>query len=172
VNRDEYSQLIEQYGRGFELLGAAVSEVAPEARKFKPAPDEWSIDEILVHMADSELMGVTRLYKLIAEPGSTLMAYDSGIWAKEMSYQNQDVEEALQMFQVARRRTYHLLRSLTDEVFSHSAIHPENVHPEYGAGYRLEKWLKIYIFHVPEHVEQLKKVYQLWESQGGGAKKG
>ena len=39
-------------------------------------PHEWSIHELIAHMADSECMGAIRVRKLIAEPGSTLMMYE------------------------------------------------------------------------------------------------
>ena len=45
---------IELYGRGFDLLMAALAEVPQEAMNFKPEPKEWSVHEILIHLADSE----------------------------------------------------------------------------------------------------------------------
>lgn len=164
MNRDECNELIEEYGRGFDLLNAALVEVPREAWEFKPAPNEWSIHEILLHFKDSESLGVIRLHKLIAEPGSTLMTYDEGKWAEALGYQNQDVDDALQIFKLTRKMTYHLLKILPDDVFSYSVIHPEgNVYPEYGDAYTFEKWLHIYTRHVPDHVEQLKRTYQAWK---------
>jgi hypothetical protein len=165
MNQDEHNEKIEEYGRGFDLLTAALAEVPQEAWEFKPALDEWSIHEIVVHMKDSESMGVMRLHKLIAEPGSTLMAYEESKWADALNYQNQDVEDALQIFKLTRRTTYRLLKTLPDQVFMQSVVHPEVVHPEYGESYTLEKWLNIYTRHIPEHIEQLQKTYQAWKEQ-------
>lgn len=164
MNKDERNRLIEEYGRGFDLMNATLAEIPREAWEFKP-PGEWSVHEILVHMADSEMMGVIRLDKLIAEPDSTLMTYEEDKWAVALDYQNQDVEDALQMFKLIRQRTYRLLKSLPDQVLTHSVVHPQAVYPEYGEGYTLEKWLKIYTRHVREHAEQLKRTYQAREPQ-------
>jgi hypothetical protein len=165
MNQDERNEKIEEYGRGFDLLTAALAEVQQEAWEFKPTADEWSIHEIVVHMKDSESMGVIRLHKLIAEPGSTLMAYEESKWAEALNYQNQDVQDALQIFKLTRRTTYRLLKTLPDQVFMQSVVHPEVVHPEYGKSYTLEKWLNIYAHHIPEHIEQLQKTYQAWKEQ-------
>jgi hypothetical protein len=162
MNEDERNAMIEEYGRGFELLSAAISEVPRRTWKFKPAPSEWSVHEILVHMADSESIGVNRLHKLIAEPGSTLMPYEEGKWAEALDYQNQDVDDALEIFKLIRRTTYRLLKTLPDQVFLHSVAHPLWDEP-----YTLEKWLVIYTRHVREHVEQLKKGHQAWKDQNG-----
>ncbi len=96
-------------------------------------------------------MGVIRLHKLIAEPGSTLMAYEEAKWADALDYQNQDVEDGLQIFKLTRQTTYHLLKNLSNQAFTHS------VSNSLGEPYTFEKWLDIYSLHVPEHIVQLKK---------------
>ncbi len=160
MNQAERNEKIEEYGRGYDLLMSALAEVPRVAWKFKPAPGEWSIHEIIVHMKDSELMGVIRLNKLIAEPGSTLMTYDEAFWAEALDYRNQDLDDALVTFQLLRRTTHRLLKGLTDKEFSHSVINPL-----WSESYTLDRWLPIYVEHVPEHIEQVKKTYQAWKAQ-------
>jgi predicted HTH transcriptional regulator len=162
---EKRSELIEEYGRGFDLLTDALAEVSRETWKFKPAPGEWSVHEVLVHMTESESMAVIRLHKLIAEPGSTLMPYDEEKWAETLDYQNQSVDDALQIFRLMRQTTYRLLKTLPDRVFTYSVMHPGAGYPEYGELYTLEKWLNIYTSHVRNHIGQLKKTYQAWKEQ-------
>ena len=88
----ERQEKIEQYGRGFGLLEAALAKVPREAWDFKPSPDDWSVHEILVHMGDSESMAALRARKLIVEPGSTLMGYEEAKWAGALNYLGQDPE--------------------------------------------------------------------------------
>ncbi len=76
MNRDERNAKVEQYGRGYELLSEALMQLPREAWEYKPSPQDWSVPEIVVHMADSESMAALRVRKLIVEPGSTLMAYE------------------------------------------------------------------------------------------------
>jgi hypothetical protein len=163
--QDERHEKIEEYGRGFDSFAAALSKVPHEALDFKPAPEEWSVHELVVHMKDSENMGVIRLHKLIAEPGSTLMEYEEDKWAEALDYQNQSVDDALQIFMLTRQTTYRLLKTLPDRVFTHSVVHPEAGYPEYGELYTLEKWLNIYTRHIRDHIEQLQKTYQAWKEQ-------
>jgi len=163
MDRAEIDKKIEQYGRGFGRLTAALAEVPKEAWLFRPAPDEWSVHEIIVHMADSESMSALRARKLIAEPGSTLMGYDEANWADILDYKEQSAEDALEIIRLARQSTYELLKRQPDEVFTHSVIHPE--YP--ATPYTFEGWLNIYARHIPDHIDQLKRSYQAWvESQG------
>ena len=158
MNQNERNEKIEEYGRGFDLLAAALAIVPREAWEFKSAPSEWSIHEVIIHMADSESIGVLRLRKMIAEPGSTLMTYEEAKWADALNYQNQDADDALQIFKLTRQTAYRLLKTLPDQAFLQSAVHPE-----YSEPYSFEHWLNVYIDHVGEHIEQLQKIYQTWK---------
>jgi hypothetical protein len=158
MDRKEIDEKIEQYGRGFGLLSATLAEVPREAWSYRPAPGEWSVHEIIVHMADSESMSALRARKLIVEPGSMLMGYEETKWADALDYKEQSAEDALEIIRLARQSTYTLLKRQPDEVFTHSVIHAE--YPD--APYSFEQWLNIYARHIPDHIEQLKKSYQAW----------
>lgn len=149
---------IELYGRGFELLQAALQTCPPEMWQFKPAPHEWSIHEIIVHLADSETNAALRARMLAAEPGRALMAYDQDVWAQRLNYHGQDVQVALELTRLARLSTYLWLKTLSDEVFTHTAVHPE-----YDRPYSFEMWLNIYSGHIPGHIEQIQGNLALWK---------
>jgi len=157
MNAAERDNKIEEYGRGYDLLVAALAGIPLEARSFKPSAGDWSVNEIIVHMGDSESMAALRLRKLIVEPGTTLMGYEEARWADALNYQGQNPDDSLQIIRLARQTTYRLLKSLPTEAFSHSVMHPE-----YSEPYTFEKWLSIYARHIPDHVEQMKKAHEAW----------
>ncbi|MDP1714114.1 MAG: DinB family protein [Anaerolineales bacterium] len=156
----ERNEKIELYGRGFSLLKAALAEVPQEALKFKPEPTEWSVHEIIIHIADSESNAALRARKLIVEPGGALMGYDQDVWAIELDYHDQNLEDALETTRLVRKTTYELLKRQPEEVFTHTIKHPE-----YDEPYTFEKWIKIYSGHIPGHIEQIKNNVKLWQRQ-------
>ena len=153
----ERNEKIELYGRGYDLLKAALAEVPQEAMKFKPTPTEWSVHEIIIHIADSESNAALRARKLIAEPGSILMGYDQDVWANVLNYHEHNLEDALEVTRLARKSTYELLKKQPDKVFSHSVVHPE-----YESLYTFEKWIELYSAHIPGHIEQIKNNVKIW----------
>ena len=159
MNKEERERKIEEYGRGYELLTAALADIPPEAWEFKPSAEDWSVHEILVHMGDSESMAALRARKLIVEPGSRLMGYEESKWAGALDYQHQDAESSLDIIRLARQTTYALLKTLPDEVFTHTVIHPEHAEP-----YTFERWLDIYSRHIPDHIEQMRNAVKNWKS--------
>ena len=101
-----------------------------------------------------------RARKLAVEPGGTLMGYDQDVWANELNYHDQNSEDALQFVKYARLTTYNLIKTLPDEVFTHTVVHPEYEEP-----YTFEMWLKIYSSHILGHIEQIKNNVKLWRDQ-------
>jgi len=158
MNKQERNEKLELYGSGFALLKAALNEVPAEAMKFKPDPAEWSVHEVIIHIADSESNSALRARKLIVEPGGTLMGYDQDKWAVQLNYHERSFEDALEVTRLARKSTYELLKRQPDEVFTHALIHPEMNEP-----YTFDKWLTIYARHIPGHIEQIQNNIKFWK---------
>ena len=160
MDTKERNEKIKAYGHGYDLLISALAEVPREAWKFKPSPKDWSVHEVIVHMADSESMSALRARKLMVEPGSQLMGYEEAKWADALNYQEQSVDDALQVIKYARQTTYNLLKTLPNEVFSHSVMHPEIPEP-----YTFDRWLTIYANHIPNHINQIMECYKVWKEK-------
>jgi len=160
MDKKERNEKIEQYGHGYELLASALKALPREAWDFKASSTDWSIHEVIVHMADGESMSALRARKLIVEPGSTLMGYEEAKWADALDYKNQDAQDSLEIIRLARQTTYRLLKTLPDKVFTHAVMHAE-----YSEPYTFEKWLNIYARHIPDHIEQMQKSYDAWKKQ-------
>jgi hypothetical protein len=162
MDADERNEKIDLYGRGYELLVEMLKNIPREMWKFKPESKEWSVHEILVHLADSESNAALRARKLIVEPGGILMGYDQDKWAIELNYHDQSTEDALEIVRLVRKTTYELLKKQPDEVFTHVVKHPEYEEP-----YTFEKWVDIYSAHIPGHIEQIQNNYKIWRDRQG-----
>ena len=161
MNSNERNEKIELYGRGYDLLKAALAEVPAEAMTFKPEPKEWSVYEIIIHIADSETNAALRARKMIVEPGVMLMGYDQDKWAVKLNYHEHDLEDALEATRIARKTTYKLLKTLSEEVFNTHWLR----HPEYEDPYTFNKWVDIYSRHIPGHIEQIKNNVKIWKEK-------
>ncbi len=155
----ERSQKIESYGAAYEKLKAALPQFPREMWQYRAAPDSWTIHEIIVHIADSEANSYTRCRRLIAEPGSTVMAYDEMAWAQRLNYHLQSPDTALELFKQLRAASYALIKALPETTWAHTIVHPEN------GVMTMDDWLDVYERHVPEHLTQMRKVYEAWREQ-------
>src|SRR5688572_19490162 len=162
MDKKERDEKIELYGNGYDMLMQTLKDIPQEMWQFKPEPKEWSVHEILIHLADSETNAALRARKLIVEPGGLLMGYDQDKWAVELNYHQQSWEDALETLKFVRKTTYKLLKQQPDEVFQNTVKHPE-----YDEPYTFEKWLNIYSGHIPGHIEQIKNNYLIWKNKQG-----
>ena len=83
---NEISELLERFRRGAELVAVAITGAAGPELDFKPAPDQWSVRQIVAHLADSEAANVVRLRQVIAEDNPTLVPFDQNAWAERTDY--------------------------------------------------------------------------------------
>lgn len=160
MERQVRESKIELYGDGFDMLVNVLKDIPRDMWQFKPEPSEWSIHEVIIHLADSESNAALRARMLIVEPGGTVMGYDQDAWTTVLNYQEHDLEDALEVVRLARKTTYRLLKKQPDEIFEHIVMHPEYKEP-----YTFENWLNIYSAHIPGHIEQIANNYQIWKSQ-------
>ncbi|HEY2822972.1 MAG TPA: DinB family protein [Candidatus Acidoferrum sp.] len=59
-----------------QLLDTMLGGVAPDVLRWKPAPDRWSISEVLSHLADSEDVLGERVRRFVLEDTPQLREYE------------------------------------------------------------------------------------------------
>ncbi len=160
MDKTERTKLIERYRTAFDEFEEALAVIPKEAWLFKPAPKEWSVHQVVVHLADSETNSYLRARRLVADPDKPLMAYDQDEWANKLNYHDQSTEDALAVTRAVRKMTYYFIRKLPDEMWTNAAVHPE-----YSEPYPFTKWLKIYADHPREHAKQITENHRLWKEQ-------
>lgn len=162
----ERKELLNQYLEGVTRLEATINGLTSEELDFKPGQEKWSIREVIIHLADSEVNAFLRYRSIISEPGKKAFVVDEASWAKALNYQQQLVGEYLQLFKLLRSITYHQLILLpnTDELWkSRCTIH------EYLGRISLEKWLELYVQHVETHINQIKRNLKQFRENAGKA---
>jgi len=155
--RDERRRKVEAYGNAYAQLVEGLRQFPTEMWTFKPSPEQWSIHETIVHIADSEANSYIRCRRFIAEPGQLVMAYDETRWAKGLDYHQQSTDEALELFRCLRRNSYVLIQSLPESVWANTIYHPEN------GVMTMDDWLEVYARHIPEHLGQMQETYEAWK---------
>jgi hypothetical protein len=124
----------------------------------KPTADEWSVHEILIHLADSEVHAYLRCRTILAEPGAALMNYDEHQWSVVLQYTTQDVNDALALIAILRRVTGALLDKMPAALWSQHGIHSQH------GPLTLDDWLETYTEHIAAHIAQMEARYTLWRT--------
>jgi len=160
MTHTERNALIESYGNAYNLLVEALKEFPKEIWQWKPAPEKWSIHEVLIHITDSEANSFVRCRRFIAEPGSGVYGYDENKWARNLNYHQQSIEDSLELFRWLRKASYDLIKTVPDELWNTATVQ----HSENGL-VKFEDWLKTYEEHIPVHIRQMKRNFEAWKAQ-------
>jgi len=156
---DDRAAKLTLYGDGCRLLDAALAETPREMWKFRPAEGAWSVHEIIIHLADSELNSYARVRKALAESGSTIFGYDQDVWAVALDYHRRDTGDALALLRLVRKMTHELLAGQPASVWAQSFFHPEMKRQV-----TLNVWLDIYSGHIPSHIAQIRANVEAWRT--------
>jgi hypothetical protein len=91
----------------------------------RPAPDKWSVTEILAHLADTELVQGFRLRLILGANGTPIQGFDQDEWARYSDYAKHDPALSLEAYRVTRERTVRLLKSLPRDAWDRYGMHSE-----------------------------------------------
>jgi DinB superfamily len=155
----ERVQRIESFGHAYQELANIVDQCPAEAWDYRPAPGEWSIHEIVVHLGDSEINAAVRIRQCIADPGQPIRPYSETKWAAGLRYQEQDAADALQVFKALRQATYKLLKSTPEATWLNTTVHPDR------GRQTLDELLTTSERHARNHIEQVQNNYKAWLAQ-------
>ncbi len=118
-------KLIDRFVNEAEELGKSIAGLSKADLTAFPVPGTWSIQQIVIHMLDSDLVGTDRMKRVIAEDNPLLLAYDESKFAARLHYHEIDPQLACDVFCKNRQLTADILRRLPDETFQRTGIHTE-----------------------------------------------
>ena len=83
------------------ILRALVAEAGNDLRT-RPEPAEWSVVELLGHIADAELNSSVRYRSILSENEPDLVPYDQDLWANRLHSTSESADDLLATFDVLR----------------------------------------------------------------------
>ncbi|MDB5171837.1 MAG: yfiT 1 [Phycisphaerales bacterium] len=116
---------IDDYEKAADRLTLSLRGLQREDLLAFPVPGTWSIQQIAIHLADSELVFADRIKRVIAEENASLLAWSENRWLKHLSYDAQSAEDAGKLVELTRRQTSRILRAQPDEAFDRKGVHSE-----------------------------------------------
>lgn len=112
-------------------FGAASSSMLawmpPDVARWKPTPDDWSVLEIVNHLADEEHEDFrARLRSTLEDPSRPWTPIDPAKAARDRAYNERDLDESLERFMRERAVSVAWLRSLEapdwDRAHAHASL--------------------------------------------------
>ena len=115
----------------------------------RPGREGWSVRDVVVHLADAELIGALRFRMVLAEENPTLPVYNPDVWKRRLHYLWRSPEASLSLFQQTRFASAEMLRQCSASDWERIGVHPER------GDLTLGQLLMSYAEHAAEHVAQI-----------------
>ena len=142
------SAWIDELARGPQRFRTAVANLTDAQIDAKYR--NWSIRQIVHHVADSHLHAYARTKLALTEETPTIKPYDEGRWSELIDARTAGVGSSLDILGGVHERWVLLYRSMSDVDFERRFFHPEQ-----NAHLVLSHALCYYAWHVRHHAGQI-----------------
>ena len=159
---DQYRQRMFSYldGRDPVKLQAAapaklrklLTGISPVRARKRPAPEKWSIAEIVAHLADTELVGGYRIRAILGAPGGQIIGFDQDAWVTALHYDQRNLRKSLEQYRMLREANLALLKTLTPEQWKHYGVHNERGQES------VETMVRMFAGHDLNHFQQIERI--------------
>jgi hypothetical protein len=146
VGRDALEVLGQTPGR----LQSLVASLGPVHMNESYAPGKWTLNTVLIHLADCELAFGYRWRQVAGQPHHVIQPFDQDAWSTH--YADIDPALALAAFCANRALSVNWLKSLTTAELAKPVLHPER------GELTLHKLLQMTAGHDLNHLAQFEKV--------------
>jgi DinB superfamily len=143
--------LLDRYIAGAEVPAQAIAGLSKTDLLVKPVPGTWSIQQIVLHLLDSDLIASDRMKRVAAEDRPTLIGYNETLFANTLYFDDLDAGLACDLLAKNRRLTFEILKRLPDEAFARTGLHNES------GEITLEYLVKTYVQHLDHHLKFIRK---------------
>src|ERR1700733_1028504 len=154
--RENIQAELKSFGYGPHLLKAALRGLPKKMWCYRSGNSRWSIHDLIIHLAESEASLYLCSRQFIADPGSTLIEFDSRRGDRSLVDFHQSARESLKIISQLRKATYLSLCALPDHVWDNILIHP------HSGSITLHRWMVVQQGHIPIRVNQMRDIHSDW----------
>src|SRR5690606_10945701 len=146
-------EVLALYAAGVEALNDALAGLSDADLDLTSKPGEWSIRQIVHHLADSEATVLAGLKFALAEPGRRYIrnGYHQDVWAEGLDYAGRPIGPAVALFGAIRAHLLQLVRHIP------GAWERNTVDAEGQPGIPVGQYLGMLASHALEHIEEIRE---------------
>ncbi|WP_163855326.1 DinB family protein [Paenibacillus elgii] len=145
---------IEAYLHTHEQLKQAIEGLSENQLKWKATPEQWSVTEVLSHLADHNIVVSFRIRELLSGSAAQLPAFKQDPWVSSVRANESSADDILDVFRALLVFNSQLFRRLTGEDWSKSGVNFK------GETVTLEQAVQAFINHVQTHLRQIERIKQ------------
>ncbi|MGQ0633384.1 MAG: DinB family protein [Planctomycetaceae bacterium] len=149
------AERLTRFSESGRRLGELIAGLDQKALLRSPPADAragvWSIQQVVIHLMDSDLIWSARLKQIIAEDNPRIVPFDEGRFADRLFCDRQSAADAATIFELNRRNFGRVLLALPESAWARTGIHAER------GTMRLDECFSIVEEHLEHHAGFIRK---------------
>jgi hypothetical protein len=133
LGEDDPAMVLEQT----EPLVRSVLRDAGSDLRARPAPNEWSVVELLGHLVDAETVMSGRFRWTVSQDEPPLLGYDQDLWVARLRHNDDQPDDLLAVFSTLRAANLRLWRRSSTDDRRRVAMHAERGAESYDLMFRM-----------------------------------
>jgi hypothetical protein len=133
-------------------LARLIQGIPPAKLRKRPAPEKWSVAEILAHLSDVEIVVGWRMRSILGSPGMPVAAFDQNAWVIAGHYEKRDPKKSIELQRTVREANLALLKSLSPEQWKQFGQHAERGQES------IEHIVRMIAGHDINHISQIERI--------------
>lgn len=155
---------LKAYLQTYEQLKAAIEGLTPEELRRKPAPDKWSVTEVIAHLTDHNIVVSFRIREILAGSEARLPAFSQDPWVAGQKANEGNAEDFLDAFRALLVHNGQLFFRLTDEDWAKTGVNFR------GETVTLSAIVQGFIDHLQRHLGQIERIKNGFTDPAEGAR--
>ncbi|MNZ81226.1 DinB superfamily protein [compost metagenome] len=145
---------IELYLYTHDQLSQAIEGLSDEALKWKAAPNQWSVTEVLTHLVDHNIVVSFRIREILSDSEARLPAFSQDSWVAGQKANEGSVTDYLNAFKALLHYNSLLFQRLSEEDWAKRGVNWK------GDSVSLSAIIQSFITHVQTHLAQIERIKQ------------
>lgn len=149
---EERSDLMDEIENFPALLRSLVKGLTETQLETPYREEGWTVRQVIHHIPDSHMQGYVRFKLAVSETRPAIKTYRQAAWGEMADARVGAVETSLHLLEALHTRWVLFLRSLDEEDFARTYLHPEL------GEISLETTLQLYAWHGRHHLGHVQLV--------------
>jgi len=142
-------RLLSQLAEVPSHLRAAVADLSESQLDTRYRPAGWTVRKVVHHLADAQMNWYVRTKLALTEDDPVVRSYDEVRWAELHDARTAPVEPSLILLDGLHRRWVDLFKSLSEEQWKRTIIHPDR------GIFVLDATLAMHVWHGQHHTAHI-----------------
>lgn len=117
IARVPAGDICDQLAQQLDAFCALLAPLSAEQADFRPKPEDWSIREVVGHIADGERVFAYRALRIARNDETPLASFDQDLFVANGNFSSRTLGDLLEEFVTVRRATLSLLHTLSAEAW-------------------------------------------------------